>query len=184
MPTFLIVTGPPCSGKSTLARQLRTALGWPLLAKDDIKESLFDALGWSDRAWSKRLSEASYMLMFSVAAELAAAKRDCVLEGNFRWSENAERFAPLLAAPQARAIQIVCTAPADVLLTRWRARVAASQRHPGHVDAAVADDIAAELRVHRPAPLPLPGAPLTFDSSVDDMAKFVESVKRVAMNAL
>lgn len=44
---FVLVTGWPGSGKSTLA----AALGPPLLAKDEIKEALMDALGCR-RQWA------------------------------------------------------------------------------------------------------------------------------------
>lgn len=38
IPTCLIVTGPPASGKSTLAQQLTTLLNWPLVGRDVIRE--------------------------------------------------------------------------------------------------------------------------------------------------
>jgi predicted kinase len=56
--TLLVVTGAPATGKSTIATRLATTLGWPLLAKDDLKEALFDVLGTGDRQWSRRLSDA------------------------------------------------------------------------------------------------------------------------------
>ena len=42
MPTFVLVAGPPGSGKSSLAAPLATELGLPLLTKDDIKEALME----------------------------------------------------------------------------------------------------------------------------------------------
>ena len=53
VPRLLIVNGLPGSGKTTLSRELAPRLGLPLISKDDIKELLFDQLGWSDREHSK-----------------------------------------------------------------------------------------------------------------------------------
>ncbi|MFE7359159.1 AAA family ATPase [Streptomyces sp. NPDC057543] len=47
-PTVVIVSGPPGTGKTYLARQLATRLTLPWYSRDAIKESLFDTLGWSD----------------------------------------------------------------------------------------------------------------------------------------
>jgi len=46
---FIVVSGLPASGKSTLARRLAPALGLPLLDKDEILERLFDLSGNSAR---------------------------------------------------------------------------------------------------------------------------------------
>jgi predicted kinase len=44
----VLITGLPGSGKTTIARPLAHALGLPLVAKDAIKETLFDTLGTDD----------------------------------------------------------------------------------------------------------------------------------------
>ena len=64
---LIIVTGPSATGKTSLAERLSEDLSIPLIAKDTIKEQLFNSLGWSDRAWSRKLGGASYDLIWLIA---------------------------------------------------------------------------------------------------------------------
>ncbi|SED18936.1 shikimate kinase [Streptomyces sp. TLI_105] len=47
---FVIVSGLPASGKTTLGRRLATGLGLPLVDKDAILEFLYGSLGVGDEA--------------------------------------------------------------------------------------------------------------------------------------
>jgi adenylate kinase family enzyme len=42
-PTLVIVSGPPGSGKTTLAHEIATALGAPAICRDEIKEGMVHA---------------------------------------------------------------------------------------------------------------------------------------------
>jgi len=163
MSALIIISGPPCAGKSTVANRLREQLKWPLLAKDSFKELLYDSVGWRDRAWSRTLSQASYALLFNVAAEVLHAGQHCIIEGNFRWRENDGRFGSLLR-PDLHVLQICCTAPLQILVARLHRRVAGGQRHPGHLDADTVAELESELAQFS-QPLPIAGAQLSFDSS-------------------
>jgi AAA domain-containing protein len=68
---FVLVAGWPGSGKSTLAAALATRLGLPLLAKDEIKEALMDALGRPQTvADSQRLGRAAVLALLRVGRRL------------------------------------------------------------------------------------------------------------------
>ncbi|MET0985824.1 MAG: ATP-binding protein [Steroidobacteraceae bacterium] len=157
----LVISGLPATGKTTAAHRLSESLSWPLLAKDDFKERLFDAVGSSDALASRRLSLASYALMFDVARRLAVAGVHFILEGNFRWSETAHEFESLYEGVQFT--QLWCTAPDEVLVERLRQRAHDKSRHPGHRDAENFATLVAQL-AHAEAALPLPGDLVTFDS--------------------
>ena len=66
---FVIVSGPPASGKSTLAPQVASALGLPLIAKDTIKDALMSVLDVPDVEASRQVGRASVKAMLAVAAQ-------------------------------------------------------------------------------------------------------------------
>jgi predicted kinase len=120
---FVVVNGPPASGKSTLAVPLAQALGWPLFSKDLIKEALGDVLDLGGQAWTKTLSGASFDVLWAVAANCPEA----VLEGNF-YPGSAARLRSL----DDRPVEIFCRCPIEQCRERFAERMAREERHPVH----------------------------------------------------
>jgi predicted kinase len=155
----ILVTGPPAAGKTTIARELASRLRLPLIAKDTIKEAIFDGLGAGDLARSRLLGQATYLALLAVAEESVAAGASLVLEANFaRGSEVEQR----LAALPARFVQVHCTAPLGVLVERYRNR---RRRHPGHVDAERIDALREAVESGRHDPLDVPGDTIRVDTT-------------------
>ena len=92
---LIVVTGPSCSGKTTLAAQLGRDLSLPVIHRDVLKETLFDTLGWRDRAWSRALGGASYDLLFSVLESFLQAGSPCIVESNFEVGRASSRLKSL-----------------------------------------------------------------------------------------
>ena len=158
-PLLVVVTGAPAAGKTTVARELATRRGLPLIAKDTIKEALFDGLGTGDVAWSQRLGPPTFGVMLALAEESLAAGASLVLEANFvRGGEVAARVAAL----PARFVQIHCSAPLEVLLERYSSR----ERHPGHVDSERLGPMRELIENGSYEPLDLPGETIRLDTSV------------------
>jgi len=160
-----VITGLPATGKTTLARALARALAAPLLAKDGIKEPLLDVFGVASRAASRRLSDASFAVLFALAAEQLALVDAVVLEGNFRPGEHEPDFRALLARHALESCaQVLCRIPEPLRQARLQARTADSARHSGHRDAAWG----AAAALDSDAFLDLPGPRLVQDGGTTD----------------
>jgi len=122
---YVVVSGPPASGKSTLAPALAGSLGLPLLAKDTIKDALMSRLPVPDVGASRQLGQAAVAVLLAVAAE---SPPGAVLEGNFFRS----RARPELAALPGRVIEVFCRCDREVAAARFAAR--AGTRAAGHFD--------------------------------------------------
>jgi predicted kinase len=133
-PLLIIVSGPPCSGKTRLGRWLAEALAIPIFHRDGLKEVLFDSLGWADLEWSQRLGGASYALIYHVTETLLRAGRSLAIESNFDPQFDSVRLRELAARCPYHALQIRCMAEGAVLFERFQQRVARGERHPGHLD--------------------------------------------------
>jgi predicted kinase len=169
-PLVVVVHGPPAAGKTTVARELAARLGLPLIAKDTIKETLFDALGTGDLAWSARLGAATYLVLGALVEESASAGGSLVLEGNF---VRGSKLEAQLAALPARFVQVHCSAPLEVLLERYASR----RRHPGHLDSERIDALREAVESQRHDLLDLPGETIRIDTSgLVDLAALAKQI--------
>jgi predicted kinase len=164
-PLLVIVCGKPATGKTTLGRRLAADLGLPFFSKDALKETLFDALGAADRAWSRRLGIGSFALLRHITETLLAAGQSLVVEANVLAAYDAPFYQSVATRHGARVAQIWLTADPQIIVQRFEQRAASAERHLGHVEQANMEEFRSALLHTDDAPLPLAGALFTVDTT-------------------
>jgi adenylate kinase len=129
MKRYVIVTGIPASGKSTIGRSLATALGLPMLDKDEILEALFKTRGVGDAPWRMKLSR----MADDALQERAMQVESAVITSWWRHPDSrVDSGTPagwLLTLP-GTLIELHCICGPEIAAKRFVSR----KRHEGHLD--------------------------------------------------
>lgn len=175
--TFVIVSGLPASGKTTLARALANALGCSHLDKDVFLEALLDGAtvpAPDTRAALSRRADAAFQ-------QEAVRWPSAVLSSWWRHPNSPSESGtpvPWLLDSGRRIIEVHCRCPAAEAVDRFRAR----KRHPGHLDALRSPEaLRAQFRQAEALGPLLPGQAILFDT---DRPATDERVRRLAREIL
>jgi cytidylate kinase len=124
LPGYVVVSGPPGSGKTTLARLLADELRLPLLAKDTIKEALMAVLDVSDIAQSQQVGRVAVAALLATAADNHSAVLESVWHRSFALADLARLPGPV--------VEVFCRCDRDVAERRYQER--SGSRAAGHFD--------------------------------------------------
>jgi len=129
MNRFVVISGLPASGKSTVAKVVAQSLGLPLLDKDTYIEALFQTVGAGNVQWRRELShradgefqESAKKAKRAVLTSWWKHPRSSVISGTpIEW----------LATLPGSCVEVHCRCSPVVATERFIAR----KRHPGHLD--------------------------------------------------
>ncbi len=172
---FVVLSGLPCSGKSTLALRLAPMLQLPVIDKDSILEELFERKGVGDAATRRRLSRESDVLF---AAEAKASEGAILVSFWHVPGMPLDSGTPTewLAELSGRVVEVHCSCAPEIAAQRFLRR----KRHPGHLDSASYDEILRSLRaIPRSGALEI-GSRVDVDTSgeasVDDLLRRLDSI--------
>lgn len=167
---FVVVSGPPASGKSTLAPTLAWDLGLPLVAKDTIKDALMSVLPVPDVETSRQIGRGAVTAMLAVAADSPIG---AVIESNFYRSVAVDELRRL----PGRVVEVFCRCDQAIASDRYAER--AGTRHAGHFDGVRSSEELWNNEVAEPVAGGWPVLEVNSDRSVD-VAEVVAFIRRTA----
>ena len=139
---FVVISGLPGSGKTTLGRRLAPMLNLPLIDKDDILNRLFESKGVGNAAWRRTLSRESDVIL----QQEAAGSDGAILVSFWRvpgLPSDSGTPTEWLNDPVQHVVTVHCACELEIAANRFLQR----RRHPGHLDGeSSAADVLASLR--------------------------------------
>jgi predicted kinase len=145
-PTLIVVSGPPGSGKTTLAHQIARAVGCPAICRDEIKEGMVHATPGFSGGAGDDLTMRTLPVFFAVIELLLKAGVTTVAEAAFQDHVWRPRLTPLLDLASVRIVH--CVVDAELAFERILRRSTDDSSRRAHDDAGPADR-ADYLRRHR-----------------------------------
>jgi predicted kinase len=145
-PTLIVVSGPPGSGKTTLAHKIAHAMGCPAICRDEIKEGMVHATPGFVPGPADELTMRTLPTFFGVLELLLRAGVTTVAEAAFQdrlWRPGLE---PLRNLARIRIVH--CTVDAEVAFRRSLQRSEENPLRLAHTDPGPRD-AADYIRQHR-----------------------------------
>lgn len=156
-----------------------------MIAKDDIKEIMYDEIGWSDKAFSVKLAHATFGIMDYVTEQHLKNHISLILESNYSPKLASKKFQQWQRDYNCTIIQIVCRTDTDVLAQRYFERQH-TDRHPGHNDQGTPESYIANFKQRiengEDQPLDVDGAVQIVDTTdlatlnPKEIAEWIESI--------
>jgi predicted kinase len=178
-PTLVVVSGPPGSGKTTLAHEIARTIACPAICRDEIKEGMVHAHGSTfEPAAGDRLTRRTLPLFFEVLRVLLAAEVTVVAEAAFQDTLWLPGLEPLADLAELRIVN--CNA--DVVVARERIARRRAAAEPGRgAHAEILDLDALEQSFASFARISLTAPSLDVDTTdvyAPDLAEIVAFVNR------
>ena len=137
LPALIVVSGPPGSGKTTLAHRIAQAVGCPAICRDEIKEGMMQATPGFVPGTGDELTLRTLPVFFGVLELLLSAGVTTVAEAAFQDHIWRPRLEPLRGLAQIRIVH--CLVTAEVAFERSLRRAEQNPLRAAHADPAPGD---------------------------------------------
>ena len=148
----ILIAGAPASGKTTFANYLSEKIRVPVIAKDDIKEKLFDSVGFRSYDEKRKLDSCATETMYLLAASQLKLGLPVILDNNFE-NSSITSLRSLVDRYKVPVLTVRFEGDMTVIYERFIERDMSPDRHRGHI-----------LKLRYPEETPEPYVPIGAES--------------------
>lgn len=128
----ILISGLPASGKTSFAKALHERLNIPIISKDELKEIMFDAIGFRTREEKLTLGLASTNLAYYFVEKMMDLNFPFIIDNNFENSSR-QNIEELLIKHNYNAITVMFNGDISKIYERFIERDKSPVRHRGHI---------------------------------------------------
>ena len=128
---LIIIAGMPSAGKTTISSKISKAFCMPVLEKDNIKEELFDTIGYADLEEKRQLDIISTAILLRCAEDILKSGNSLIIVNNFR-KDSSEIVQNMIDRTGCLCVNVFLGGDADVFYKRYVERDKKKLRHQGH----------------------------------------------------
>lgn len=128
----ILMSGLPASGKTTVAEYISKKMNLSVISKDDIKEILFDTIGFTSRENKLKLGIASSGIMNYIVEKMMQNNLPFIVDNNFE-NTGASEIKNLVKKYNYDAVTVLVDGDIDIIYGRFIERDKSPDRHRGHV---------------------------------------------------
>ena len=158
----VLVNGVPASGKSSVARALADATGWPILTLDTIKNPFLIRMPSGDMGVNLTLGQASYDAIFDLIGD-APDGTSFIIDAWFGFQPLETLTAGIARAGLTDLAEVWCHAPPETVGKRYQARL--HSRPAGHPGAEYVPELIALAAHAKPTGLGSVAGPFEVDTT-------------------
>lgn len=177
-PTIIVISGLPGAGKTTLGHNLANFMKLPFLAKDEIREILFNHFG-SDSKNMPMIRDATYEVLYSTIKKIVSAGKSVIIESNFEEQFATPQLQSLKNEFNCALFQIFCSVEAKIAFARFQKRSQEGSRHHLHATHNTFEEYKKSLMDNREYHLSLPG--ITIDMTKPELINIAEVVGKIRL---
>jgi len=150
-PLLIVITGPPASGKSTLAKLLAQQVHLPVLSRDELKEGYLQTLKQSHSEAGENIGIHIYESFFQIAELFVSKNISVIMEAAFQDKLWKPKLEPL--SEKAVIKIIVCKTDFNLIQERFSKRITSNaDRERFHGDASMSKEELEQLTANYQPP--------------------------------